>query len=126
MATSARGRSSSLGLDSTSGRAVFEAVWGALRLVGTEVSAAGQERRREMWDIAVGVLWGVGNLFKGALIPTEEQIQVLTQFCNATADVQVKVKTIGTLECLAQHPDSVEANRVRCFGFFLLFRAEAR
>ncbi|KAH9897678.1 armadillo-type protein [Cubamyces lactineus] len=112
MATSARGRSSSLGLDSTSGRAVFEAVWGALRLVGTEVSAAGQERRREMWDIAVGVLWGVGNLFKGALIPTEEQIQVLTQFCNATADVQVKVKTIGTLECLAQHPDSVEANRM--------------
>ncbi|KAI0334008.1 ARM repeat-containing protein [Cubamyces sp. BRFM 1775] len=112
MATSARGRSSSLGLDSASGRAVFEAVWGALRLVGTEVGAAGQERRREMWDIAVGVLWGVGNLFKGALIPTEEQIQVLTQFCNATSDVQVKVKTIGTLECLAQHPDSLEANKM--------------
>ncbi|KAJ8474172.1 hypothetical protein ONZ51_g7385 [Trametes cubensis] len=112
MTTSARGRSSSLGLDSTSGRTVFEAVWGALRLVGTEVGVAGQERRREMWDIAVGVLWGVGNLFKGALIPTEEQIQVLTQFCNATSDVQVKVKTIGTLECLAQHPDSVEANRM--------------
>lgn len=113
MATSSRGRPSSLGLDPASGRAVFDAVWGALRLVGTEITGPGQERRREMWDIGVGVLWGVGNMFKGVLAPTEEQVQVLIQFCNATPDVQVKVKTIGTLECLAQHPESVDANRVR-------------
>ncbi|KAI9066451.1 ARM repeat-containing protein [Trametes sanguinea] len=112
MATSARGRPSSLGLDSASGRTVFDAVWGALRLVGTEITAAGQERRREMWEIGVGVLWGVGNLFKGSLAPTEEQAKVLIEFCNATADPHVKVKTIGTLECLAQHPESVDANRI--------------
>ncbi|KAI0354660.1 ARM repeat-containing protein [Trametes cingulata] len=112
MTTSARGQPSSLSLDLASGRAVFDAVWGALRLVGTEISGAGQERRREMWDIGVGVLWGVGNLFKGALVPTEEQVQVLIQFCNAAQDPQVKVKTIGTLECLAQHPESVDANRI--------------
>ncbi|KAH9854273.1 ARM repeat-containing protein [Lenzites betulinus] len=112
MATSSRGRPSSLGLDAASGRTVFDAVWNALRLVGTEITGAGQERRREMWDIGVGVLWGVGTLFKGALAPTEEQIQVLSQFNNSTPDAQVKVKTIGALECLAQHPDSVDANRI--------------
>ncbi|CDO73410.1 hypothetical protein BN946_scf185013.g44 [Trametes cinnabarina] len=112
MATSARGRPSSLGLDPASGRMVFDAVWGALRLVGTEITAAGQERRREMWDIGVGVLWGVSNLFKGSLAPTEEHVKVLIEFCNATPDPHVKVKTIGTLECLAQHPESVDANRM--------------
>lgn len=113
MATSSRGQPAGLGLDPASGRAVFDAVWGALRLVGTEITSTGQERRREMWDIGVGVLWGVGNMFKGALTPTDEHVQVLIQFCNATSDIQVKVKTIGTLECLVQHPESVDANRVR-------------
>ncbi|PIL31313.1 hypothetical protein GSI_06011 [Ganoderma sinense ZZ0214-1] len=93
------------------GRVVFDAVWRALGTVGTDIAGAGQERRREMWDTGVGVLWGVGNVWKGALVPTEEQVQVLTQFCGATADSAVKVKTIGTLECLAQHPESVDANR---------------
>ncbi|KAL1951704.1 hypothetical protein VTO73DRAFT_853 [Trametes versicolor] len=112
MATSSRGQPAGLGLDPASGRAVFDAVWGALRLVGTEITSTGQERRREMWDIGVGVLWGVGNMFKGALTPTDEHVQVLIQFCNATSDIQVKVKTIGTLECLVQHPESVDANRI--------------
>ncbi|KAI0778843.1 ARM repeat-containing protein [Trametes elegans] len=111
MATSARGRPSHLGLDPANGRTVFDAVWAALRLVGTEISGAGQERRREMWDIGVGVLWGVGTLFKGTLVPTEEQVQVLTQFATTVSDTHVKVKAIGTLESLAQHPESVDANR---------------
>lgn len=110
MATSLGGRPS--GLAPESGRTVFDAVWSALGAVGTDISGAGQERRREMWHIGVGVLWGVGNIWKGGLVPTEEQVQVLTQFCNATSDISVKVKTIGTLECLAQHPESVDANRV--------------
>ncbi|KAI0640125.1 armadillo-type protein [Trametes polyzona] len=125
MATSSRGNPSSLGLDPASGRTVFDAVWGALRLVGTEITGAGQERRREMWDIGVGVLWGVGNLFKGAIAPTEEQVQVLIQFANATQDAQVKVKTIGTLECLAQHPESVDANRIISSYFLSLLPPKA-
>ncbi|KAI0368910.1 ARM repeat-containing protein [Pilatotrama ljubarskyi] len=125
MTTSTRGQPSSLGLDPANGRAVFDAVWGALRLVGTEISGAGQERRREVWDIGVGVLWGVGNLFKGALVPTEEQVQVLIQFCNAAQDPQVKVKTIGTLECLAQHPESVDANRIISAYFLSLLPPNA-
>ena len=113
MATPLGGRPS--GLAPENGRAVFDGVWCALGAVGTDIVGAGQERRRAMWDTGVGVLWGVGNVWKGALVPTEEQVQVLTQFCGATADPAVKVKTIGTLECLAQHPGSVDANRVSAF-----------
>ncbi|KAI1793049.1 ARM repeat-containing protein [Ganoderma leucocontextum] len=109
MATSLGGRPS--GLAPENGRTVFDAVWRALGAVGTDISGTGQERRREMWDTGVGVLWGVGNVWKGALVPTEEHVQLLTQFCGATADPAVKVKTIGTLECLAQHSASVDANR---------------
>lgn len=117
MATSLGGRPS--GLAPENGRTVFDAVWHALGAVGTDISGPGQERRREMWDVGVGVLWGVGNIWKGALTPTEEQVQVLTQFCSATTDMSVKVKTIGTLECLAQHPQSVDANRVRRYDCYL-------
>ncbi|KAI0706300.1 ARM repeat-containing protein [Cerioporus squamosus] len=108
MATSLGGRPS--GLAPENGRMVFDAVWRALAAAGTDISGPGQERRKQMWDIGVGVLWGVGNIWKGALVPIAEQIQVLTQFCSATTDISTKVKTIGALECLAQHPESVDAN----------------
>ncbi len=110
LATSLGGRPS--GLAPENGLMVFDAVWRALAAVGTDISGPGQERRKEMWDIGVGVLWGVGNVWKGALVPTAEQVQVLVQFCNATTDISTKVKTIGALECLAQHPESVDANAV--------------
>ena len=118
MATSLAGRPS--GLAPENGRTVFDAVWRALGAVGTDLSRPGQERRREMWNMGVGVLWGVGNVWKGALVPTEEHVQVLTQFCGATADSGVKVRTIGTLECLAQHPESVDANKVRTAALLCL------
>ena len=110
MATSLGGRPS--GLAPENGRTVFDAIWRALEAVGTDIAGPGQERRKQMWDIGVGVLWGVGNIWKGVLVPTEGQVQVLTQFCSATTDNSTKVKTIGALECLAQHPESVDANRV--------------
>jgi hypothetical protein len=47
-----------------------------------------------------------------AQMPTPDQVGLLMQFCDATSDAQIKVKCIGTLECLAQHPESVEANMV--------------
>ena len=34
------------------------------------------------------------------------------QLCDASEDVQTKVKCIGALECLAQFPSAVDANRV--------------
>ena len=42
-----------------------------------------------------------------------EQINTLIQLYTAASDVAVKVKCIGTLECLAQHPQVIDGNRVR-------------
>lgn len=98
--------------DPASGKRVWDAVWRALGAVGTDVDKPGQERRRAMWEIGVGVLWGVAEAWKGLLAPDEAHVKVLMELCNATADEGVKVKCIGTLECLAQHPESVDANRV--------------
>jgi len=42
-------------------------------------------------------------------------VSLLIQFCNMSADAKVKTQCIGTLECLAQHPNSVAANRVSVY-----------
>ncbi|OCH95725.1 ARM repeat-containing protein [Obba rivulosa] len=109
MATTAARRS--LDVDAENGRKLWHEIWRSLSKVGTEISGAGQERRREMWGLAAGVLWGVGNIWKGALVPDSDQVNVLIQFCSAASDHVVKVKCIGTLECLAQHPQSIDANK---------------
>ena len=106
----------SVSQDIQSGLSVWNAVWAALELVGTQTTASGQERRQEFWDIAVGVLWGIGNVWKGAIEPKAEQVQVLIQLCDSTTDERLRVKCIGTLECLAQFPTAVEQNKVRELG----------
>ncbi len=53
--------------DVQSGLRVWDAIWVALGLVGTE-GGRGQERRKEMWEAAVGVLWGIGSIWKGKLV----------------------------------------------------------
>lgn len=47
---------------------VWRQVWAALEAVGTDVDGPGQERRREFWEVAVGVLWGVAVVWKGVLV----------------------------------------------------------
>lgn len=94
------------------GRKIWEEIWLALTAVGTDFGGSGQEKRKELWEIGVGVLWGVGNAWKGTLLPKEDQVQLLMQFNDAAASNSVRVKCIGTLECLAQHPDSINTNRV--------------
>lgn len=97
--------------DQNSGRKIWDEVWSALTAVGTE-AGPGQERRHELWDLATGVLWGVGNVWKGSLIPNDGQVKTLMQLCDLSSDPKIRVKCIGTLECLAQHPESVQANAV--------------
>jgi hypothetical protein len=48
-------------------------------------------------------------------VPVDEQIKLLMQLCNASTDGQIKVKCIGTLDHLAQYPQSIDANRVSNF-----------
>ncbi|KAI5898062.1 ARM repeat-containing protein [Schizophyllum commune H4-8] len=98
--------------DLDAGRRVWTGLWSALGAVGTEFGGLGQERRREMWDICVGVLWGAAIVWKGTLVPGEQHVQVLTQYCDSAADERTRVKCIGALECLAQCPEAVDANRV--------------
>ncbi|KAH8111844.1 armadillo-type protein [Phellopilus nigrolimitatus] len=97
--------------DADAGARVWDALWAALGAVGLE-GGRGQERRREMWEVAVGVMWGVGGIWRAYIVPTEEQVKLLMQLCDASSDEKVKVKCIGALECLAQHPESIEANRI--------------
>ncbi|KAI0066499.1 ARM repeat-containing protein [Artomyces pyxidatus] len=97
--------------DVVAGRRVWDEVWRALGAAGTQ-GGPGQERRMEMWEIAVGVLWGVGVVWSGLIVPQEEQVQILIQLCDSKSDAAVRVKCIGTLESLAQHPESIDANRV--------------
>ncbi|KAJ6510364.1 armadillo-type protein [Mycena sanguinolenta] len=100
-------------IDAAGGRAVWDAVWAALGVVGTQ-TGLGQERRRAMWEVAVGVLWGVASVCRGSLDPNPERIQALMALCDgasaaADTDAQLRVKCIGTLECLAMS-SSVQAN----------------
>jgi hypothetical protein len=128
---SARASARTLRENAASGKHVWDTLWAALAQIGTDIGP-GQERKREMWEMAIGVLWGVGNIWKGLLVcvlslldinqwwtevnddqvPQEEQVQILVRLCDSSSDDQVRVRCIGTLECLAQHPTSIEANKV--------------
>lgn len=57
----------SISADRDSGSKVWDEIWSALAVTGTE-TGLGQERRQEMWEVAVGVLWGIGNVWKGSLV----------------------------------------------------------
>ncbi|KAH0838109.1 ARM repeat-containing protein [Lanmaoa asiatica] len=100
-----------LAADEDTGRAVWSETWAALSKVGLDI-VPGQERKQEIWEIAVGVLWGIGNIWKGKLVPIDQQAQILMSVCDSSTEARVQVKCIGTLECLAQYPDSIEANQV--------------
>ncbi|KAG7099676.1 hypothetical protein E1B28_001500 [Marasmius oreades] len=93
------------------GQKVWNDLWVVLGAVDVE-SGLGQEKRQELWAIAVGVLWGVGIVYKGSLVTTEEQIRIIMQMCLSTSDERLQVKCIGTLECLAQHPESINVNKI--------------
>ncbi|KAG2022828.1 hypothetical protein CC2G_000548 [Coprinopsis cinerea AmutBmut pab1-1] len=97
--------------DVQNGLTIWSNIWSALQLVGTQ-TGLGQERREEFWEIAVGVLWGVGNVWKGSIEPQGEQITLLMQLCDSTKDERLRVKCVGTLECLAQFPAAIEQNKV--------------
>jgi hypothetical protein len=66
--SSAKGVAKAAAADVATGQQVWDAVWSALAAVGTNTTDLGQERRRDMWDMAVGVLWGIGGVWKGNLV----------------------------------------------------------
>lgn len=48
-------------------RELWETVWEGLAIAGTTFGL-GHDPRRDYWDVAVGVLWVVGNVWKGFLV----------------------------------------------------------
>ena len=58
----------SISSDASSGRTVWDGIWSALSLIGRQTMGLGQERRQEAWNIAIGVLWGVGRIWKGSIV----------------------------------------------------------
>ncbi|KAA1467810.1 ARM repeat-containing protein [Dentipellis sp. KUC8613] len=97
--------------DVVAGRRVWDAVWRALGAAGMQ-GGAGQERRKEMWEVAVGVLWGIGRVWSGKIPPDVEQVNVLMRLIDEQADDALRVKCIGTLESLAQNPESIDTNKL--------------
>ena len=96
------------------GAMIWSSVWIALEKVGDPRAAKSTKEQKSYWETAIGVLWGASIVFKGAIVPEEGQVQLLMGLSDAWAgDDQMKVKLVGTLECLAQHPQSISANRVR-------------
>jgi hypothetical protein len=67
-----------LSSDVEAGRRIWEELWKALGAVGSGEGGLGPqepERRREYWDVAVGVLWGVGMIWKGNLVCSIPQVK---------------------------------------------------
>lgn len=96
------------------GTTIWSSLWGALEKVGDPRSAKITKEQKMFWETAIGVLWGASTVFKGAIVPEEGQVQLLVTLSETcTGNDQMKVKFVGTLECLAQHPQSIGANRVR-------------
>jgi hypothetical protein len=100
--------------ENAQGTMIWNSLWAALEKAGDFRSAKITKELKSFWGTAIGVLWGVSIVFKGSIVPEEGQVQLLVGLSDAHGgDDQMKVKLVGTLECLAQHPDSIGANRVR-------------
>jgi len=63
----ASSRRPEIAMDVVSGTKFWKDIWYTLGAVGTQMGL-GQERRQEVWEKAVGVLWGIGNVWKGSLV----------------------------------------------------------
>ena len=54
--------------DAQVGRRVWAAVWAALAGAGNPADASRGSARAAVWDVAVGVLWGVGSIWPGKIV----------------------------------------------------------
>jgi hypothetical protein len=118
---------SAISSDVQSGMKVWKAIWMSLEKIGDPGAAqagAPDGGRKKLWEIGVGVLWGISIVFRGSIVPEDQHVQTLMSISDAAQnDDSLKVKCIGTLECLAQHPELVNANQASTgiYYFNLIF-----
>jgi len=99
--------------EKSQGVTIWGTLWTVLEKVGNPRSAESTKEQKLFWEAAIGVLWGVSIVFKGAIVPEEAQVHLLMGLSDAyTGNDQMRVKLVGSLECLAQHPQSIGTNRV--------------
>lgn len=102
--------------ENAQGATIWNLLWIALEKVGDPRVANSTKEQKGFWETAIGVLWGASIVFKGTVVPEESQVQLLMSLSDLyTGNDQMKVKLVGTLECLAQHPNSISTNQVRPF-----------
>ena len=58
-----------------------------LGVVGLE-GGRGQERRREMWEVAVGVMWGVGSVWRGNIVSVDHTLASFSACLNVVPGTQ--------------------------------------
>ncbi|KAF8832000.1 hypothetical protein HHX47_DHR1000917 [Lentinula edodes] len=87
----------SVSADAEGGRKVWNEVWASLGVVGTELGL-GQERRKEMWEIGVGVLWGLALVWKGTLVIASYLLTLLpTPSSPSPAGVESLMQAVSAL-----------------------------
>jgi hypothetical protein len=77
-------------LNKESGQIVWQGIWSALGSVGME-SGLGEEGRQEIWETAVGLLWGIGRVWKGTLV--SEMSLALFSRIDPNPRSQTKIKS---------------------------------
>lgn len=118
--------------DAEAMHSIWNELWTILHIVGIR-SEPGQEQRAEMWNSAMGALWGVAQACRAHLVcfllslyvcrlpnanqctqvADEHQIRTLIEFYKQASNDEVKVKCIGILENVAQVPHAFAQNQVR-------------
>ena len=75
---SSNSTAASIATDVHSGNRVWESLWATLSKVGLEgvIGVRGQEIRNEMWEAAVGVLWGVSDVWKGHIVSLFTRVEL--------------------------------------------------
>ena len=68
--------------DAQVGQHVWAAVWAALAGAGSPAEAARGSARAVVWDIAVGVLWGVGTIWPGKIVSDIRESKTKLYVCR--------------------------------------------
>jgi len=71
--------------DVHAGQRVWSAVWAALVGAGSPLESVPGSTRERVWDVAVGVLWGVGTVWTGKIVSGLFLFFFITEYKHAHA-----------------------------------------
>ena len=80
--------------DVEAGRLIWDELWRALGAAGIE-DGLGQERRKAVWEVAVGVLWGVGLTWPGKIVGLQASDGAPTLIFTPTCRFQMRNRSMS-------------------------------